>query len=61
MVQDGRNPSRGHAGVGRVAAALDLVAERGTELQVDTPKSGRVSATVVTMPHFDPTKEIPKQ
>jgi glycine cleavage system aminomethyltransferase T len=36
-------------------------AERGTELQVDTPKSGRVSATVVTMPHFDPTKEIPKQ
>ena len=36
-------------------------AERGTELQVDTPKSGRVSAAVVTMPHFDPTKEIPKQ
>ena len=36
-------------------------AERGTELQVDTPKAGRVSATVVTMPHFDPTKEIPKQ
>jgi glycine cleavage system aminomethyltransferase T len=36
-------------------------AEPGTELQVDTPKSGRVSATVVTMPHFDPTKEIPKQ
>jgi aminomethyltransferase len=36
-------------------------AERGAELQVDTPKSGRVSATVVTMPHFDPTKEIPKQ
>jgi len=36
-------------------------AELGTELQVDTPKSGRVSATVVTMPHFDPTKEIPKQ
>jgi aminomethyltransferase len=36
-------------------------AERGTELHVDTPKSGRVSATVVTMPHFDPTKEIPKQ
>jgi hypothetical protein len=28
---------------------------------VDTPKSGRVAATVVTMPHFDPTKEIPKQ
>jgi glycine cleavage system aminomethyltransferase T len=36
-------------------------AERGTELQVETPKSGRVNATVVTMPHFDPTKEIPKQ
>jgi len=36
-------------------------AELETELQVDTPKSGRVSATVVTMPHFDPTKEIPKQ
>jgi len=35
--------------------------ELGTELQVDTPKSGRVAATVVTMPHFDPTKEIPKQ
>ena len=36
-------------------------AELGTELQVDTSKSGRVAATVVTMPHFDPTKEIPKQ
>jgi aminomethyltransferase len=36
-------------------------AERGAELRVDTPKSGRVSARVVTMPHFDPTKEIPKQ
>jgi glycine cleavage system aminomethyltransferase T len=34
--------------------------EIGTELQVDTPVSGRVKATVVPMPHFDPTKEIPK-
>jgi glycine cleavage system aminomethyltransferase T len=32
----------------------------GTELQVDTPVSGRVRATVVPMPHWDPTKEIPK-
>ncbi len=35
-------------------------AELGTALEVDTPTSGRVGATVVTMPHFDPTKEIPK-
>jgi glycine cleavage system aminomethyltransferase T len=35
--------------------------ELGTTLQVDTPRSGRVQATVVQMPHFDPTKEIPKQ
>jgi glycine cleavage system aminomethyltransferase T len=34
--------------------------EIGTELQVDTPLSGRVAATVVPMPHFDPTNEIPK-
>ncbi|MGH2590092.1 MAG: glycine cleavage T C-terminal barrel domain-containing protein, partial [Actinomycetota bacterium] len=34
--------------------------ELGTELQVDTPKSGRVGAKVVPMPHWDPTKEIPK-
>ena len=34
--------------------------EIGTELQVDTPAPGRVKATVVPMPHFDPTKEIPK-
>jgi glycine cleavage system aminomethyltransferase T len=34
--------------------------ELGTELQVETPKSGRVPAKVVQMPHWDPTKEIPK-
>jgi glycine cleavage system aminomethyltransferase T len=34
--------------------------ELGTELHVDTPVSGRVKATVVPMPHFDPNKEIPK-
>jgi aminomethyltransferase len=32
----------------------------GTELQVDTQKSGRVAAKVVQMPHWDPSKEIPK-
>jgi len=35
-------------------------AELGTELQVETPKSGTVDATVVPMPHWDPKKEIPK-
>jgi aminomethyltransferase len=34
--------------------------ELGTGLEVETPASGRVSATVVPMPHWDPTKEIPK-
>jgi len=34
--------------------------ELGTELQVEKPVSGPVKATVVTMPHWDPTKEIPK-
>jgi glycine cleavage system aminomethyltransferase T len=34
--------------------------ELGTELQVETPVSGKVGATVVPMPHWDPTKEIPK-
>ena len=33
----------------------------GTELEVDTPKSGRVRAVVVPMPHWDPKKEIPKR
>ncbi len=36
-------------------------AELGTELEVDTPHSGRVGAVVVPMPHWDPNKEIPKQ
>ena len=36
-------------------------AELGTELEVDTPRSGRVRAVVVPMPHWDPKKEIPKQ
>jgi aminomethyltransferase len=35
-------------------------AELGMELQVETPKSGRVAAKVVQMPHWDPSKEIPK-
>ncbi len=34
--------------------------ELGTELEVETPRSGRVRAVVVAMPHFDPKKEIPK-
>ena len=34
--------------------------ELGTELQVETPVSGKVAAAVVSMPHWDPTKEIPK-
>jgi aminomethyltransferase len=33
--------------------------ELGTTLEVETPK-GKVGATVVQMPHWDPTKEIPK-
>ncbi len=33
--------------------------ELGTSLEVDTPK-GKVGATVVQTPHWDPTKEIPK-
>ncbi len=35
-------------------------AELGTALQTETPASGRVDATVVEMPHWDPKKEIPK-
>jgi aminomethyltransferase len=34
--------------------------ELGTSLRVETPASGSVPATVVSMPHWDPTKEIPK-
>jgi glycine cleavage system aminomethyltransferase T len=34
--------------------------DQGTELQVDTPRSGRVKAIVVPMPHWDPQKDIPK-
>ena len=33
--------------------------ELGTSLEVQTPKA-KVAATVVPMPHWDPTKEIPK-
>jgi aminomethyltransferase len=33
--------------------------ELGTSLEVETPKE-TVGATVVQMPHWDPTKEIPK-
>ena len=35
--------------------------EIGQEIDVDTAKSGRVVAKVVSMPHWDPKKEIPKQ
>jgi aminomethyltransferase len=35
-------------------------AELGTELETETPTSGRVGAAVVEMPHWDPKKEIPK-
>ena len=34
--------------------------ELGTELEVDVPMGGRVKATVVQMPHWDPNKQIPK-
>jgi aminomethyltransferase len=33
--------------------------ELGTTLEVETPK-GKIGATVVQTPHWDPTKEIPK-
>jgi aminomethyltransferase len=33
--------------------------ELGTSLEVETP-TGKVAATVVAIPHWDPTKEIPK-
>jgi glycine cleavage system aminomethyltransferase T len=36
-------------------------AEFGTELQVETPQSGRVEAVVVRKPFIDPEKEVPKQ
>jgi glycine cleavage system aminomethyltransferase T len=36
------------------------LADPGTALGVDAP-TGRVAATVVTMPFIDPQKEIPKQ
>jgi glycine cleavage system aminomethyltransferase T len=35
--------------------------EFGTELEVETPPSGRVSAVVVRKPFVDPEKEVPKQ
>jgi aminomethyltransferase len=35
--------------------------ELGTSLEVETPVSGKVAATVVQMPHWDPNKDIPKQ
>jgi aminomethyltransferase len=35
--------------------------EFGTELEVDTPPSGRVHAIVVRKPFIDPEKEVPKQ
>jgi len=35
-------------------------AEMGTQLEVETPVSGRVPATVVPKPFWDPEKEIPK-
>ena len=35
--------------------------EFGTELEVETPQSGRVAAVVVRKPFIDPEKEVPKQ
>jgi hypothetical protein len=35
--------------------------EFGTQIEVETPASGRVGATVVPKPFYDPSKEIPKQ
>ena len=35
--------------------------ELGTELEVETPPSGRVEAVVVRKPFIDPEKEVPKQ
>ena len=35
--------------------------EFGTELEVETPRSGRVEAVVVRKPFIDPEKEVPKQ
>jgi aminomethyltransferase len=32
----------------------------GTTLEVETPVSGKVKASVVEMPHWDPKKDIPK-
>jgi glycine cleavage system aminomethyltransferase T len=45
--------------IGLAMMPIELTA-LGTELEVDTPKSGRVKATVVQMPHWDPNKDIPK-
>ena len=45
--------------IGLAMLPIELT-ELGTVLEVDTPKSGRVNATVVPMPHWDPNKEIPK-
>jgi glycine cleavage system aminomethyltransferase T len=36
-------------------------AELGTELQVESPVSGRVDAVVVQKPFVDPKKEVPAQ
>lgn len=46
--------------IGYAMLPIELT-ELGTALEVDTPRSGRVGAVVVPMPHWDPTKEIPKQ
>jgi len=34
--------------------------ELGNTVEVETPVSGKVKASVVQTPHWDPTKEIPK-
>lgn len=46
--------------IGYAMLPIELT-ELGTALEVDTARSGRVGAVVVPMPHWDPTKEIPKQ
>ncbi len=46
--------------IGYAMLPIELT-ELGTALEVDTPRSGRIGAVVVPMPHWDPNKEIPKQ
>ena len=46
--------------IGFAMLSIDYT-EFGTELEVETPRSGRVEAVVVRKPFIDPEKEVPKQ